>query len=66
MLVQHSLNSDWLFSTQSRVLQADWFLLETNEKAILYVNMPSYQGVYKLPALTKLPWDMSTMGVICL
>ena len=30
---QHT-KSDWLFNTQSRVLQVDWFILENNEKAI--------------------------------
>ena len=35
MLRQHPVNSDWLFNTQSRVLQADRFILELNEKAIL-------------------------------
>ena len=32
--------SDWLFNTQSRVLQADWFILEINEEATLNINMP--------------------------
>ena len=40
MLIQHSVNSDWLFNTQSKVLQADWFILEINEKATLNINMP--------------------------
>ena len=40
MLIQHSVNSDWLFNTQSRVLQTDWFILEFNEKATLNINMP--------------------------
>ena len=40
MLTQHSVNSDWLFNTQSRVLQADWFRLEINEKTTLDNNMP--------------------------
>ena len=31
--------SDWLFNTQSRVLQADWLILENNEKATLNINM---------------------------
>ena len=34
------LKSDWLFNTQSRVLQADWFVLENDEKATLNINMP--------------------------
>ena len=32
--------SEWLFNTQSRVLQADWLILENNEKAALSINMP--------------------------
>ena len=40
MLIQHSVNSDWLFNTQLRVLQADWFILEINEKATLNINLP--------------------------
>ena len=35
MLIQHLVNSDWLFGAQSIVLQADRFMLELNEKAIL-------------------------------
>ena len=31
--------SDWLFNTQSRALQADWLILENNEKATLNINM---------------------------
>ena len=44
MLIQHAVNSDWLCNTQSRVLQADWFILEINEKATLNINMP-YRSV---------------------
>ena len=40
MLIQHSHNSDWLFNTQSTVLQADWLILEINEKATLNINVP--------------------------
>ena len=40
MLIQHSVNSDWLFNTQSRVLQADWLMLEYKEKATLNILMP--------------------------
>ena len=40
ILMQHSVNSDWLFNTQSRVLQADWLILENKEKEILNINMP--------------------------
>ena len=40
MLIQHSVNSDWLVNTQSREPQADWFILENDEKATLNINMP--------------------------
>ena len=39
MLIQYSVNSDWLFNTQSRVLRADWVILENNENATLNSNM---------------------------
>ena len=42
MLIQHSVNSNLLFNTQSRVLQADSVILEINEKATLNINMPYY------------------------
>ena len=37
-LLQHSVNSDWLLNTQSRVLQADWFILEINEKVTVNIE----------------------------
>ena len=40
MLIHHSVNSDWPFNTQSRVLQADWFILEIDEKPTLNINKP--------------------------
>ena len=51
--IQHSVNSDWLFKTQSKVLkvQADWLLLENNEKATLNINMP-YRQVCDPPIVT--------------
>ena len=39
MFIQHSVNHDWLFNTQSTVLQADWFMLEINEMATLNISM---------------------------
>ena len=39
MLIQHFVNSGWLFNTQSRGLQADWFILEFNEMANLNIKM---------------------------
>ena len=40
MLIQHSVNSDWLFNDQSIVLQADWFIKEINEKATSKLTCP--------------------------
>ena len=34
MRIQHSVNSDWLFNTCSRMLQADWFMLGIIEKEL--------------------------------
>ena len=54
MLLQHSVNRDRLFNTQSRVLQADWFILEINEKATLNINMPySENRLLKIAARDK-------------
>ena len=39
MFIQHSVNADWLFNTQSRVLHADWLMLVNNEKATLNIRM---------------------------
>ena len=33
-------NFDWLVIYQSRVLQADWLILENDEKATLHISMP--------------------------
>ena len=41
--IQHSVNSDWLFNTQSKVLQAGWFMLEINEKTTLNISMPYHR-----------------------
>ena len=38
--LQHSVNSDWRLNTQSRVPQADWLMLENNEKGTMDSNMP--------------------------
>ena len=46
MLLQHSVMSDWLFNTQSRVLQADWLILENNA-----INMPYYPSLSIMHAL---------------
>ena len=39
MLIQHSVNSDWLFNTLSSVLRAIWFIPEIGKKATLNINM---------------------------
>ena len=33
MFIRRSVNSDWLFNTLSKVLQANWFILEINGRA---------------------------------
>ena len=38
MLIQHSVNSDWLFNTQSRGLQAYRCISEINEQATLNIK----------------------------
>ena len=38
--LQQSVDSYSLFNTQSRVQQADLLMLENDEKATLYINMP--------------------------
>ena len=50
MFIQHSVNSDWLFNTRTKVLHADWFILEINEKATLNITMPYSQEPDKLEA----------------
>ena len=44
MLIQHSVNSDWLSNTETRVLQADCGMLENKEpneeKATLNLTCP--------------------------
>ena len=46
MLIQHSVKI-WLaaqHSVKSRLLQADWLILENDEKASLNVNIPIAQN----------------------
>ena len=63
MLIAPSVNSDWPYNTQSRELQADWFILEMNEKAILQIDIlneipthifNSYTTMYLLHANTQI------------
>ena len=35
-------NTDWLFITQSMVLEADWLILGNKEKTMLFVFVPYY------------------------
>ena len=59
MLMQQSVNSDWLFNTQSRVQKADWLILENIDKATLNINInieePSLKigmSCFKIPSLS--------------
>ena len=47
---------DWLFNTQSRVLQADWFILEINEKATLNINNMHYRHAIFIIIVSDVPW----------
>ena len=51
-----SIPSNWLFNTQSRVLQAYWLMLENNEKATLNINMPNqpYMNYIVFPIFDRL------------
>ena len=39
-----TLKSYWLSNTQSRLLQADWLVLENNGKATFNITMPYCRG----------------------
>ena len=62
MLIQHSVNSDWLFNTQSRVLQADWFILKINKKATLNFHM-SYWHASVGVHTTKVLFYLFAVGI---
>ena len=40
MLLQHTVDSDWLFSTQSRVLQADRLILDKMSRQLWMITCP--------------------------
>ena len=40
VLIQHSVNSDWLLNTQSKALQAACLILENNERESSNINKP--------------------------
>ena len=60
-LIQHSLYSDWLLNTQSRVPQADLLILEINEKATLNINM-LYSCSYKPEYMTDMRAGYNLQG----
>ena len=37
--IQHLVNSDWLFNTQSRVLQADWLMFGNNVGSVVQFHI---------------------------
>ena len=37
MNIQLQSKSDWLLNTKLKVLQADWLIMENNEKATIYI-----------------------------
>ena len=47
MLIQNSVKSDWLFNTQSRVLQFDWLIWERIGEVILNINTPNRLHVWQ-------------------
>ena len=53
ILIQNSVNSDWLCNTQSRALQADWFILEINEQTTFNINMPYYIPLFFVKGFDK-------------
>ena len=40
-----SKDSDWLFITQPRELQADWMLLDNNGKTALHISIPLFWDI---------------------
>ena len=39
-MLHNQSNSDWLFMPQSRVMKADWLILENSEKTTKHNDMP--------------------------
>ena len=66
MLIQHSVNSDWLFNTQSRVLQADWLILENDEKATLNINMTYCREFIVFHGDACCLYSMDTIDIVAL
>ena len=50
MLILHSVNSDRLFNTQSRVLQLIGLYLKLYEKATLNIGMPYWESGLSIAA----------------
>ena len=57
-----TLESYWLSNTQSRVLQADWLVLENNEKATFNITMPYCRGERSLLTKGVLLYNKYIMG----
>ena len=69
MLIKHSVNSDWLFKTHSRVLQVNWFILEGNFEHYMPNYMVSFvcTGIYPSPSfniIAVLTADITETGAI--
>ena len=50
--IQHSAEIWFLFDTQSKELQADWLILENNEKANIDISMPYCVKIEVNPSFT--------------
>ena len=61
-LIQHSVYSDRQLNTQSRVPQADLFILEINEKATLNINTTSNSCSYKPEYMTDMRTGYNLQG----
>ena len=76
MFIQHSVNPDCLFNTQSRVLQTDWFKLEINEEVTLNININTWDfyidskedigrcTIQKLDSHGIIAWNVNSHGNI--
>ena len=48
---------DWLFNTQSRVQQGDWWIMDNKEKATWNINMPYFATVLSVYEYRKYVLD---------
>ena len=64
-------NADWLSINQSRVLQADWLILENNDKTTLQINMrycvfdQTFFNVCQLPIKIEVSMGIDTDAIRC-